>query len=129
MRVTTQPGRERTQRTQRKSMKLELHFRNSLCIPCVLLRLTGFDLSSYKYDVKHALPLIISQVHKSGRGPVFSLDKHSLIWDIILGSGAAHQADGRRHREMTIKEIKAKSILSKSQIYEYALNAYVGCQY
>jgi DNA repair photolyase len=28
---------------------------------------------------------------------------------------------------MIIKEIKAKSILSKSQVYEYALNAYVGC--
>jgi DNA repair photolyase len=30
---------------------------------------------------------------------------------------------------MIIKEIKAKSILSKSQIYDYALNAYVGCRH
>ncbi|MBF0540512.1 MAG: radical SAM protein [Nitrospirae bacterium] len=30
---------------------------------------------------------------------------------------------------MIIKEIKAKSILSKSQIYDYTLNAYVGCQH
>jgi DNA repair photolyase len=30
---------------------------------------------------------------------------------------------------MIIKEIQAKSILSKSQIYDYALNAYVGCQH
>jgi DNA repair photolyase len=30
---------------------------------------------------------------------------------------------------MIIKEIQAKSILSKSQIYEYTLNAYVGCQH
>lgn len=30
---------------------------------------------------------------------------------------------------MKIREIKAKSILSKSQIYDYALNPYVGCQH
>lgn len=30
---------------------------------------------------------------------------------------------------MIIKEIKAKTILSKSQVYDYALNAYVGCQH
>jgi DNA repair photolyase len=30
---------------------------------------------------------------------------------------------------MVIKEIHAKSILSKSRIYDYALNAYVGCQH
>lgn len=30
---------------------------------------------------------------------------------------------------MIVKEIKAKSILSKSQIYDYALNPYVGCQH
>ncbi len=30
---------------------------------------------------------------------------------------------------MIVKEIKAKSILSKSQIQDYALNAYVGCQH
>jgi DNA repair photolyase len=30
---------------------------------------------------------------------------------------------------MIIKEIKAKTILSKSQIFDYALNAYVGCQH
>ncbi|MBI3580576.1 MAG: radical SAM protein [Nitrospinae bacterium] len=30
---------------------------------------------------------------------------------------------------MIVKEIKAKGILSKSQIYDYALNAYVGCQH
>jgi DNA repair photolyase len=30
---------------------------------------------------------------------------------------------------MIVKEITAKSILSKSQIYDYALNAYVGCQH
>lgn len=28
---------------------------------------------------------------------------------------------------MVIKEVKVKSILSKSQVYEYALNPYVGC--
>jgi DNA repair photolyase len=28
---------------------------------------------------------------------------------------------------MIIKEIQAKTILSKSQIYDHALNAYVGC--
>jgi len=28
---------------------------------------------------------------------------------------------------MIIKEIRAKNILSKSQVYDYALNAYVGC--
>lgn len=28
---------------------------------------------------------------------------------------------------MKIREIKAKSILSKSQVYDYALNPYVGC--
>lgn len=28
---------------------------------------------------------------------------------------------------MIIKEIRAKTILSKSQVYDYALNAYVGC--
>lgn len=28
---------------------------------------------------------------------------------------------------MIVKELEAKAILSKSQIYEYALNAYVGC--
>jgi DNA repair photolyase len=30
---------------------------------------------------------------------------------------------------MIVKEIAAKTILSKSQIYDYALNAYVGCQH
>jgi DNA repair photolyase len=30
---------------------------------------------------------------------------------------------------MIVKEIKAKTILSKSQIYDYSLNAYVGCQH
>ena len=30
---------------------------------------------------------------------------------------------------MKISEIKAKSILSKSQVYDYALNPYVGCQH
>ena len=30
---------------------------------------------------------------------------------------------------MLIKEIEAKAILSKSQIYDYALNAYVGCEH
>lgn len=30
---------------------------------------------------------------------------------------------------MIVKEIQAKSILSKSQIYDYALNPYVGCQH
>ena len=30
---------------------------------------------------------------------------------------------------MIVKEIEAKSILTKSQIYEYTLNAYVGCQH
>ncbi|MCJ7483756.1 MAG: radical SAM protein [Thermodesulfovibrionales bacterium] len=30
---------------------------------------------------------------------------------------------------MRIREIKAKSVLSKSQVYDYALNPYVGCQY
>jgi DNA repair photolyase len=30
---------------------------------------------------------------------------------------------------MIVKEIQAKSILSKSQVYDYALNAYVGCQH
>jgi DNA repair photolyase len=30
---------------------------------------------------------------------------------------------------MKIREIKAKSILSKSQVYDYALNPYVGCQH
>lgn len=30
---------------------------------------------------------------------------------------------------MIVKEIKAKGILSKSQIYDYALNPYVGCQH
>jgi DNA repair photolyase len=30
---------------------------------------------------------------------------------------------------MIVKEIEAKSILTKSQIYDYALNAYVGCQH
>ncbi len=30
---------------------------------------------------------------------------------------------------MTVKEIEAKTILSKSQIYDYALNAYAGCQH
>jgi len=31
------------------------------------------------------------------------------------------------HVKMIIKEIKAKSILSKSQIYDYALNPSIGC--
>ncbi len=30
---------------------------------------------------------------------------------------------------MIVNQIEAKSILSKSQIYDYALNAYVGCQH
>ncbi|MGE5173483.1 MAG: SPL family radical SAM protein [Betaproteobacteria bacterium] len=30
---------------------------------------------------------------------------------------------------MIVKEIEAKAVLSKSQIYDYALNAYVGCQH
>jgi DNA repair photolyase len=30
---------------------------------------------------------------------------------------------------MKIREIKAKSILSRSQVYDYALNPYVGCQH
>ncbi len=30
---------------------------------------------------------------------------------------------------MIVKEVEAKTILSKSQIYDYALNAYVGCQH
>lgn len=30
---------------------------------------------------------------------------------------------------MKIREIKAKSILSQSQVYDYALNPYVGCQH
>ena len=30
---------------------------------------------------------------------------------------------------MLVKEIEAKTILSKSQIYDYTLNAYVGCQH
>ncbi len=31
--------------------------------------------------------------------------------------------------EMIVREIKAKSILSKSQVYDYALNAYIGCSH
>jgi DNA repair photolyase len=34
-----------------------------------------------------------------------------------------------RFLPMIVKEIEAKTILSKSQIYDYALNAYVGCQH
>src|ERR1035437_6756410 len=30
---------------------------------------------------------------------------------------------------MIVKEIEAKTILSKSQVYDYALNPYVGCQH
>jgi DNA repair photolyase len=30
---------------------------------------------------------------------------------------------------MVVREIKAKTILSKSQVYDYALNAYVGCRH
>jgi len=30
---------------------------------------------------------------------------------------------------MIIKEIYAKSILSKSQVYDYAINPYVGCSH
>jgi DNA repair photolyase len=30
---------------------------------------------------------------------------------------------------MKIREIRAKSILSKSQVYDYALNPYIGCQH
>ncbi len=30
---------------------------------------------------------------------------------------------------MIVREIEAKTILSKSQVYDYALNAYVGCQH
>ena len=30
---------------------------------------------------------------------------------------------------MVVKEIMAKSILSKSRIYDYALNAYIGCSH
>jgi len=30
---------------------------------------------------------------------------------------------------MVVREIRAKSILSKSQVYDYALNAYVGCRH
>ena len=30
---------------------------------------------------------------------------------------------------MIIKEVKAKSILSKSQVYTYSLNPYTGCQH
>ena len=30
---------------------------------------------------------------------------------------------------MIVKEIKSKTILSKSQIYDYSMNAYVGCQH
>ncbi len=30
---------------------------------------------------------------------------------------------------MIVREIRAKSILSKSQVYDYALNAYVGCRH
>lgn len=30
---------------------------------------------------------------------------------------------------MIVKEIEAKTILSKSQVYDYALNAYIGCQH
>ena len=30
---------------------------------------------------------------------------------------------------MKIREIRAKNILSKSQVYEYALNPYVGCRH
>src|SRR5512146_2849097 len=30
---------------------------------------------------------------------------------------------------MLVKEIEAKTILSRSQIYDYSLNAYVGCQH
>ncbi len=30
---------------------------------------------------------------------------------------------------MIVKEIEAKTLLSKSQVYDYALNAYVGCQH
>jgi len=30
---------------------------------------------------------------------------------------------------MIVKEIQAKSILSKSQVYPYVINPYVGCQH
>jgi|GEM_PF-6417682 DNA repair photolyase len=30
---------------------------------------------------------------------------------------------------MKIREIKAKSVLSKPQVYDYALNPYVGCEH
>ncbi len=30
---------------------------------------------------------------------------------------------------MIVKEIEAKTVLSKSEVYDYALNAYVGCQH
>jgi len=32
-------------------------------------------------------------------------------------------------KKLVVKEIKAKTILSKSQVSDYALNAYVGCQH
>ena len=35
----------------------------------------------------------------------------------------------RYNRGVVVKEIQAKSILSKSEIYDYAVNAYVGCQH
>jgi DNA repair photolyase len=47
-----------------------------------------------------------------------------------LRVGGAPDCPGRdRYAGMTVREIQAKSILSRSQIYAYALNAYVGCQH
>ncbi len=44
-------------------------------------------------------------------------------------SGVDEQAILLYHKNMVIKEIKAKSILSASKIYDWVINPYVGCQH
>ena len=47
---------------------------------------------------------------------------------VIRGSAAAGR-DGIPLPAMIVREIFAKTILSKSAIQDYALNAYVGCEH
>jgi DNA repair photolyase len=59
-------------------------------------------------------------------GTVIHLEEHQAYYIMnrfkIYGNRATMAS-------MKIKEIQAKSILSKSQVYQYALNPYIGCQH
>lgn len=52
------------------------------------------------------------------------------IWQyLFVIMSVAYSGDFSKYRRMIVKEIQAKTILSVSQVYDYVINPYVGCQH